>query len=63
MKDKTSDVALDFFDQVREGTVGGDSAVRPLNRDAANAVAGAFFQATCTGYSGGGGGGGGGAEM
>jgi hypothetical protein len=56
MKDKTTDAIVDFFDLVREGTSVTGSTVRPMNRDAAGAVAGAFFQNTCIGYHPGGGG-------
>jgi hypothetical protein len=65
MKDKATNVTVDFFDQVREDAASVDGAVRPMNRTAADAVAGAFFQNGCptydgTGPGGGGGGGGGG---
>ena len=55
MTDKSKDVVVDFFDKVREESVVGEGAIRPMNRSAADAVAGAFFQTTCTGYGQGGG--------
>jgi hypothetical protein len=60
MKDKATNVTVDFFDQVREDAASADGAVRPMNRTVADAVAGAFFQQSCPQYNGTGGGGGGG---
>ena len=60
MTDKSKDMTVDFFDQVRHGSVVSESAIRPMNRSAADAVAGAAFTLICNQYSGGGGGGGGG---
>ena len=59
MTDKSRETTVDFFDQVRQSAVIGDSAIRPMNRSAADAVAGATFILVCNQYAGGGSGGGG----